>query len=699
MDRKEIVSRHFVRLTRPERLSPLTVGNGEFAFTADITGLQTFPEFHQPGPDDGTGAQAMQLGTLSQWGWHSLPNPENYTLADVLAPYETTRGPVTYAEPHLSEDLSDPVNRRKAQAREYLRTNPHRLDLGRVGLALVKESADGGPVQISDLTHTEQVLDLWQGLLFSQFHFEGQPVKVWTVCHPAKDLLAVRVESPLVRSGRLAVRVAFPYGSGHWFVAADWSKPECHTTRYEVTGSRCDFDRILDDDRYYAALQWSGRASLQPIERHAFELSAPGAGWLEFTLAFSPEKITEDLPSFPQTIAAAARYWEDFWMQGGAVDFSGSSDPRAQELERRVVLSQYLTAINCAGTIPPQETGLVCNSWSGKSHLEMHWWHAAHFVLWGRAHLLERSLPWYQRILPEAQALARRQGYAGARWPKHVDLNGIETPSPISPFLIWQQPHPIYYAELMWRVKPEIATLERYREVVFETAAFMASFPTFDGSRYVLGSPLVPAQESYAKDHRATAINPTYELAYWYWGLETAQRWRERLRLPRDPDWEKVKEGLSRPTIREGIYTAIETPPYTIPTDHPSMLGALGFVPPTPLIDAEIMRRTFQQVKRVWDWPSTWGWDYPLMAMCAARLGDPESAVDALMMEMPKNTYLPNGHNLQRYNLPLYLPGNGGLLMAVAMMAAGWDGAPERPAPGFPEQGWVVQSEGLLPMP
>jgi hypothetical protein len=71
---------------------------------------------------------------------------------------------------------------------------------------------------------------------------------------------------------------------------------------------------------------------------------------------------------------------QPLWQSGGAVDLSGSSNPRAVELERRIVLSQYLTAINGAGRTPPQETGLVCNSWHGKFHLEMHWWHAAHFL-------------------------------------------------------------------------------------------------------------------------------------------------------------------------------------------------------------------------------------------------------------------------------------------------------------------------------
>jgi len=33
-------------------------------------------------------------------------------------------------------------------------------------------------------------------------------------------------------------------------------------------------------------------------------------------------------------------------------------------------------------------------------------------------------------------------------------------------------------------------------------------------------------------------------------------------------------------------------------------------------------------------------------------------------------------------------------------MAAGWDGAPARPAPGFPDDGnWVVKSEGLSKAP
>ena len=56
--------------------------------------------------------------------------------------------------------------------------------------------------------------------------------------------------------------------------------------------------------------------------------------------------------------------------------------------------------------------------------------------------------------------------------------------------------------------------------------------------------------------------------------------------------------------------------------------------------------------------------------MAAARLGCADIAVDALLTDTQKNTYLPNGHNYQDKRLRLYMPGNGSLLAAVAMINA-----------------------------
>jgi len=165
-----------------------------------------------------------------------------------------------------------------------------------------------------------------------------------------------------------------------------------------------------------------------------------------------------------------------------------------------------------------------------------------------------------------------------------------------------------------------------------------------------------------------------------------------------------VLEHLSKPAVADGKYLFTENMPdsYTNPRwahDHPSVTGALGMLP-GPGIDPPTMRRTLDWVRQNWNWPDTWGWDYPMLAMCAARVGEPEQAVDFLLLDAPKNVYRANGHNHQRPELTIYLPGNGGLLTAVAMMAAGWDGAPDRLAPGFPDDGtWTVRWEGLKRMP
>jgi hypothetical protein len=109
------------------------------------------------------------------------------------------------------------------------------------------------------------------------------------------------------------------------------------------------------------------------------------------------------------------------------------------------------------------------------------------------------------------------------------------------------------------------------------------------------------------------------------------------------------------------------------------------------------MRRTFNHVWNVWTWDDTWGWDFPMAAMTATRLNMPDKAVDALLMPIRTNRYLPNGHNYQDDRLRLYLPGNGGVLTAVALMLAGFEGNTEA-QPGIPKNAnWQVKWEGLQP--
>lgn len=686
IDRKALVDRHKITLTQPDALTPLSVGNGEFAFTADVTGLQTFPEFH---------AKGMLLETMAQWAWHATPDAHTYTLADTFNLYDSHGSQVPYPTGgETGKGLAGDT-----PAAQWLKPNPHKFDLGRLGLLLPQIGKQAATME--DITNVRQELDLWTGLLSSRFTVNGQNVTVETVAHPTRDLLAVRITSPLVDDGTLGVRLHFPYAPADWLHPGDWTQPEKHTTIVERHGSEARFARQID-----GATRYEARAAVPPGAKyaqagpHEYTWHAPGQSSLTLVLAFSPEPGHEKLPSFAQVRDTAARHWKTFWSTGGVIDLSGSQDSRRHELERRIVLSQYQTAINSAGALPPQETGLVQNSWYGKFHLEMHWWHAAHFPLWGRQALLMRSLGYYRDILPVARETARRIGCRGARWPKMVGPEGRESPSWISPFLTWQQPHPIHFAELIYQAKPTPETLAFFKDIVLESAEFMASFPWWNKERgcYEMGPPIVAPHENNFR-HRRESKNPTFDLAYWAWALGVAQQWRERLGMTRSAEWDHVRTNLAPLTVRDGLYREIEQIDAGF-GGHPTMLGALGVVPDTHLVDHAVMQKTLDYVIAHWPRGDTWGWDYPMMAMTAARLGRPDQAIEALFIDTPKNRYLANGHNFQQLpELPLYLPGNGGLLFAVAMMAAGWRGAPPGHAPGFPSpaDGWTVRWEGLCP--
>src|SRR5919199_2838904 len=193
IDRAALVSRHNPTLRALDPLSPLSLGNGEFAFTADVTGLQTFPREY---------GGAVPLCTMSQWGWHTSPLPRGLDPASLRLTYYDTHGrAVGY---HTSAEG-------QKELYDWLRENPHRLHLGRIGLRLLTDG--GGEARASDLRDVEQTLDLWRGVLTSRFSFRGERLTVRTAVHPTLDLLAAAIESGLTGEGRPAVRFAFPYGS------------------------------------------------------------------------------------------------------------------------------------------------------------------------------------------------------------------------------------------------------------------------------------------------------------------------------------------------------------------------------------------------------------------------------------------------------------------------------------------------------
>jgi len=751
IDRQAVVTRHNPLITEADPLASLSVGNGHFATTVDITGLQSYPFEYGAG---------VPLNAMSDWGWHQFENTNNLQPTESEKSYDFGHGhPEVYAiEYKKAEDG------RHKQATEYFRVNPHRLNLGTIGLSL--KDAKGETIPLTALKQPQQSLLLWDGEIESSFRADGEAVEVTTGVHPQKDALYARVKSNLLKDQRASISLRFSYPTGkHADDANDWSKPEKHQSVIIAQDDHSAvIERTLDATKYYVLLSWSGRASLQECDRHHFELTTTddvltfsaeyltvvmGTGCLGLLSAQEPVPVTTTPFDYSSYHKATQKFWHGWWESGAIVDFSQCTDPRAKELERRVVLSQYLTQINCANNMPPQETGLTYNSWFGRPHLEMTWWHAVDFALWNHPENIRQMLEWYNgTAYPMARKIAERQGFKGVRWMKMTDPWAGEAPSNTGSFLIWQQPHYIYLAEEMYRANPSPETLQKYGEQVEATAEFMADFVSYDAKQqqfYLKGATAM--QECMTKD---ISFNQPFELAYWQYGLSVANQWRERQGKARHAQWDEIITKLAKLPEVQGIYTAglpsgktdhlesfdpfdtvdlnggsqssdktmvstnrpmvstsrqSETFADKIRNDHPAVLGACGMLPSaripyTLLYNKENMKQTLDWVMKHWNWPTTWGWDYGMIAMCAARLGNPETALKALLIDTQKNTYLPNGHNFQTADrLRIYLPGNGALLTAIAMMCAGWDGCEEPLNPGFPKDGtWNVRWEGLQRM-
>jgi hypothetical protein len=725
IDRQALVTRHNPTLTAIDRHAPVMLGNGDIGFTADITGLQTFRDQY---------SELAPLMTMAQWAWHSFPNPRGYTeqsgLVNVPVP---GRGEQPYAWMRSWADAET------NPAFTWLRANPHRFSLAQISLTF----ADGQALDFAKVADPRQTLDMWTGTLTSRFGYDGQPVEVVTRVHPTLDMVMVQIASPLVADRGLGVRVRYP-------AVSPAINPD--TTTFESggvqslsmvsqTAQETRIRRTIDHTTFNSAIAGDGR--IRQVGETDFRIAPANGDRLTVMVRFDQADSNVPTPAYADAVTATATHWRAFWSDGGAVDFSGSTDPRAAELERRVVLSQYLSAVNGAGELPPQEEGLFSNSWYGKFHLEMHPWHSGWQALWGHADLLERSLPWYLGNLDNARAEAARHGVKGAWWPKMAGPEGRNSPSLVSPFIMWQQPHPILLAELVWRAEQDPAVLDRYGELVESTADLLASWPIPDGDRLNLGTPLIPAQENYDP---LTTVNPTFEVEYFRWALETAQQWRQRKGQPRRADWDAALAKIAPPPMKDGLYLPVETTPDFWETaasdacrrhasepqcknrDHPSFLMADGFIP-GERIDPLAMRRTFEAVEANWDIRQTWGWDFPMMAMTAARLGEPDKAVDWLFADLKNNQWGPTGMTPRvhldehadelvpvsagaggvemtvnpdgpgyRRAAETYFPSNGSLLMAVGLMAAGWDGSTGH-APGFPKDGWTVRVEGLTPAP
>lgn len=658
LNREEIVRKYNPHLEDVSPKTPLSVGNGRFCFTADITGMQTlYNDYLEETP----------LCTMAEWGWH-VTKADNergcYSLDDVkMTEYDYMGRRVSY--PRVKYEGNE-------AAYDWVRQNPHKFNLGRITFMF-----NGEPVNGKDLDCINQTLDISTGLLHSAFRLKQYKdkgfVNVITVCDSESDTVAFQISSELLTQG-LSVEIHFPYPS--WDITgSDWNNDSGHSDRICSEncedGNKCTIERIVDETTYYVNICSDSR--VEKLREHIYRISS-GENLLRLSVNFQSKKLAGE--NFENAAKNSRTFWHNYWNSGKF--FVNENN----ELMRRVILSQYLLVINDSGFIPPGETGLTCNSWYGKAHLEMHYWHMAWAPLWGHPELLERSFDWYINILPEARKNAARNGYKGARWTKMVSYTGEDCPSKIAPLLVWQQPHIINMLQMVLESYKENGIsaqdvdtyMRKYWILVKETAEFMEDYLVYDfmSDTYNIESPVIPVQERHLPEDTR---NPIFELAYFRYGLRIASQWASHLGdITLSQKWGNIAGRIAPIPVSEGLYISHENCPETFTEkaiDHPLMLMAYGMLDgfeAKGIIDMDVYKSTLLKVIDVWDYPTLWGWDFAVIAMAADKLGLKDTAVSQLLMDSPKNEYVESGNNRQnsRKDLPLYLPGNGSLLIAVA---------------------------------
>ena len=199
IDRRAVVERHNVETAKTNPKSPAQVGNGEFAYNFDITGMQTFVPFN----------------TLAHWAWHIAPEPRGgedfggvpFKVKGKTVFLPVDREPLKY--PQWRRDfpdfkLSDAQKRRA----KWLAQNPSAFNLGRIGLALTRR--DGSAAAESDIANARQKLDLFGGIAESSFELDGAKFAVKTLCRQGDDTVAFEITSEAFKSGNAKVFFEFP---------------------------------------------------------------------------------------------------------------------------------------------------------------------------------------------------------------------------------------------------------------------------------------------------------------------------------------------------------------------------------------------------------------------------------------------------------------------------------------------------------
>jgi hypothetical protein len=192
-----------------------------------------------------------------------------------------------------------------------------------------------------------QLEDLWNGCIESHFSYAGAAYNVQTVCAPDREMIAFGI------SGRAQTSVRFrfayePQTDSLRNILADTDTLYRISILHSTSKSVVLKSMFVDDTTAvrYLSIAWSEDANFQQTEQHCFTLKKREES-LSVVCLFSDEEPAENmvLPLFSTVKINTSDYWQAYWRQIGVMDFLYCTDPRARELERRMVYTQYLSAM------------------------------------------------------------------------------------------------------------------------------------------------------------------------------------------------------------------------------------------------------------------------------------------------------------------------------------------------------------------
>lgn len=250
----------------------------------------------------------------------------------------------------------------------WLIQNPQRLNLANIGLFFGTEQ-----VNEDDLADKSQTLDLWTGSLISTFTYNGVRTRVETRAASGSDSIGLSIESDLLANASLGLFFDFPYPDVHKFDApfvGVWNATSNHSTSLETSGNRLSILHTIDNNSYVMDAEWDGQGQVAGPENgtHRYFFTTLGETTLNLTATFSPKGVSS-MATFNSLKEDAELWWQDYWTSGAFVDMTSTDSANASELQRRIILSQYLLAVNSASDFSPQESGLVNSGWYGKFHV------------------------------------------------------------------------------------------------------------------------------------------------------------------------------------------------------------------------------------------------------------------------------------------------------------------------------------------